>query len=413
MVKGWSILKDIPVFLGEFGCNRLADYNSRMRHYRAYIDLSLTYGFTPCAWDDGGSFKILNRSTRTWDEVKDILIHSSPEAPSITSLHRMEDTLVFLRWNIGSGEPDSLELQRRGLTSRFSTLITLGADSTSYLDNTTLQGSYYYYRIITHFTDQPPAYSHPLRIITPSIVHMERDYFLGAPIPVPGTVQAEDFDLGGEGLSYHDLDAANITRDYRPDESVDITSVNASEYHIVNILPEEWCEYSLQVAQSGLYQVDIHYSAIAGGGKFLVDIGGSSSDTLEVTATGNWLNTGTLGFNIDLPEGEQIMRFTAISLPLFNLDKFVFSKNSASSAPPGQKDGELYWQIFQNELIIRSEGYAPLTRIDLYHISGTRILTTKGSGQTFRIKLDRIPPGIYLALARTGRGISQLKILIL
>src|SRR5262249_36776765 len=33
--------------------------------------------------------------------------------------------------------------------------------------------------------------------------------FHGAPIALPGTVEAEDFDEGGEGIAYHDADAQN------------------------------------------------------------------------------------------------------------------------------------------------------------------------------------------------------------
>ena len=28
--------------------------------------------------------------------------------------------------------------------------------------------------------------------------------------PIPGTIQAEDYDAGGEGISYHDTTAGNI-----------------------------------------------------------------------------------------------------------------------------------------------------------------------------------------------------------
>ena len=73
MVKQWSDQTGIPVFLGEFACHRSADYNSRMKHYRAYINFSLKYGFTPCSWDDGGNFGVMLRSSRSWNEIKDIL----------------------------------------------------------------------------------------------------------------------------------------------------------------------------------------------------------------------------------------------------------------------------------------------------------------------------------------------------
>src|SRR5262249_6816430 len=50
--------------------------------------------------------------------------------------------------------------------------------------------------------------------------------FTGVPQPVPGIIQAEDFDGGGEGVAYHDTDAVNNGGQYR-NTSVDIE--NASD----------------------------------------------------------------------------------------------------------------------------------------------------------------------------------------
>ena len=31
----------------------------------------------------------------------------------------------------------------------------------------------------------------------------------GEPWPIPGIIEAEDFDLGGEGVAYHDIESVN------------------------------------------------------------------------------------------------------------------------------------------------------------------------------------------------------------
>ena len=46
--------------------------------------------------------------------------------------------------------------------------------------------------------------------------------YLGYPVPVPGRIEAEDYDLGGEGIAFHDVDGNNIGMVYRPDEGVDL-----------------------------------------------------------------------------------------------------------------------------------------------------------------------------------------------
>src|SRR6202040_61058 len=50
--------------------------------------------------------------------------------------------------------------------------------------------------------------------------------FTGTPSAVPGTIQAEDFDNGGEGLAYHDTTAGNAGRAYRTTD-VDIGTIAA------------------------------------------------------------------------------------------------------------------------------------------------------------------------------------------
>jgi len=92
-VKNWSDANNIPVFLGEFGSVRSCDYNSRMRHYRAYVEYAQIYGFVYCAWDDGGNFRIMERQQHKWDEVKDILIHTTPESPANLKLNLLQDTI--------------------------------------------------------------------------------------------------------------------------------------------------------------------------------------------------------------------------------------------------------------------------------------------------------------------------------
>ena len=81
-VSNWSNKNNIPVFLGEFGSLRECDFNSRMRHYRAYVELAQKYGFAAVAWDDGGNFRIMERQQKKWDEVKDILIHTCANSPT-------------------------------------------------------------------------------------------------------------------------------------------------------------------------------------------------------------------------------------------------------------------------------------------------------------------------------------------
>src|SRR6202049_3187450 len=55
--------------------------------------------------------------------------------------------------------------------------------------------------------------------------------FTGVAAALPGTVQAEDYDKGGEGLAYHDTTAGNSGGAYRQDD-VDIQAGTAGAYNV-------------------------------------------------------------------------------------------------------------------------------------------------------------------------------------
>ena len=121
---------------------------------------------------------------------------------------------------------------------------------------------YYSYRIIACYTDSLDLYSEPQQVFFPSWIRQVREPFLGFPLPIPGIIEAEDFDKGGEGLAYHDIDASNITGDYRPNEGVDIYDRLGNGYHIGNALTNEWVSYTVAVQTEGWYNVSTQIAAL-------------------------------------------------------------------------------------------------------------------------------------------------------
>ena len=75
---------------------------------------------------------------------------------------------------------------------------------------------------------------------------------------VPGTIEAEDFDKGEEGFTYHDSDAeVHDDAKYRTDsEGVDIVSGNGG-YVIGWTASGEWLEYTIEVAHPGYYTIEM------------------------------------------------------------------------------------------------------------------------------------------------------------
>ncbi len=84
----------------------------------------------------------------------------------------------------------------------------------------------------------------------------------GVPWAVPGIIQAENYDLGGEGVAYHDTDPnQNTGGAYRPTEGVDIRAINDPNnpgYLVKDIYTGEWLNYTISVPATGGYIISVY-----------------------------------------------------------------------------------------------------------------------------------------------------------
>ncbi len=140
--------------------------------------------------------------------------------------------------------------------------------------------------------------------------------FHGTPFAVgstPATIQAEDFDNGGEGIAYHDTDAANNGGQYRT-TGVDLETTGdaGGGYHVAYAKAGEWLEYTINVSQAGTYGFDFRVASKGLGGKFHASIDGTDkTGQLQVPDTGGWnafkdvTKTG-----VSLSAGQHILRLT-------------------------------------------------------------------------------------------------------
>jgi hypothetical protein len=171
----------------------------------------------------------------------------------------------------------------------------------------------------------------------------EDSAYRSGPQVIPGKVQCAYFDLGGEGVAYHDEDAVNHgsgelnlqPKHQRPDatpyvwqfrekEGVDISYVKdfADLNHPNLVAPEknqlyvgwakdgEWCNYTVDVKKAGTYRIDALYGNAANTIKFSINDTPAATCKLPV-ATGSmhkW-NKAEIG-TITFPEaGKQLLTF--------------------------------------------------------------------------------------------------------
>jgi glucosylceramidase len=137
--------------------------------------------------------------------------------------------------------------------------------------------------------------------------------FGGTPWAVPGVIQAEAFDEGGQGIGYRDLTAGNSGGAYRPTD-VDLQASREAAYNVGWWEPGEWLAYTIDVAAAGDYVLEARVASSGMGGAFHVEFDGADqTGLLAIPNTGSWQTWTTLTCPVRLASGPQVMRVVADS----------------------------------------------------------------------------------------------------
>jgi lysophospholipase L1-like esterase len=138
--------------------------------------------------------------------------------------------------------------------------------------------------------------------------------FGGTPAAIPGTIQIENYDLGGEGVGYHDSDAVNSGGRYRTDGvDVEVCGDTGGGFNLGFINGGEWLKYTVNVAAARTYTVSFRVASLtavgSNAGRFHIQTpqGTNLSGTINVPGTGGWQTYTTVTANITLPAGQQIL----------------------------------------------------------------------------------------------------------
>lgn len=164
--------------------------------------------------------------------------------------------------------------------------------------------------------------------------------FQGSAAALPATIQAEDFDLGGESTAYHDFDGpASGATGPRPGEGVDLQATAEGGYAIGKLRVGEWTEYTVDIAKAGTYDLGIRFATANKGGTAHFSLGGKDvGAAVTLPSTGAFTSFDTFSATkVPLPAGEdQVLRLTidasAGSTEIGVIDELDI-RDSASTAP--------------------------------------------------------------------------------
>ncbi|MDF2454396.1 MAG: chiA1 3 [Cytophagaceae bacterium] len=147
----------------------------------------------------------------------------------------------------------------------------------------------------------------------------------GVRINLPGKLEVENYDLGGQNVAYNDLTAGNSGAVYRTDGvDVQATTDTGGGYNLGWVEAGEWLEYSVNVTTAGVYKLDIRSASTAGAIRVEVD-GADVTGSIALPNTGayqTWATTTKTG--VSLPAGQHILRIVVLTGG-FNLNHITFS----------------------------------------------------------------------------------------
>ena len=179
-------------------------------------------------------------------------------------------------------------------------------------------------------------------------------------VNIPGIIEAEDFDKGGEGFTFHDSDEEKEGdgASYRSDGGIDVVTGNGG-YALGYTTSDEWMEYTVNVTEAGTYAY-----------KATVSSGNNSS-----------------AFSLSLSDGDKLTELARISVPQTgdnNWDTYrVVEGKLSKELAAGKQTFRItitgaYCNIDKIELICTSTGINDITNVSnqprqMYNIAGQRL----------------------------------------
>ncbi len=276
-----------------------------------------------------------------------------PTAPSALAATTVSTTQINLAWTDNSTNETGFRVERSTDNVTFTEIGTTAANVTTFNSTTLTSGTTYYYRVRAYNAGGNSAYSNTASATT-AVVQAP---YPGPAIPnLPVTLQAENFDKGGQGVSYNEVFGATSSSVYRstPVETVDLQA-NASAnngFVVFEAGAGEWLEYTVNAPATALYDIGVRYSNgfTTGAGALHVEVCDAAGVTctnvtgsLTTSPTGSWSTFATLTkYNVSVSAGNHVIRLAMdtnapelCACVVGNMDSISFTASAIPAAPSG------------------------------------------------------------------------------
>jgi hypothetical protein len=274
----------------------------------------------------------------------------------------------------------------------------LGTDNTapySYSWSNVAAGTYSVRAVVTDNTNKTAEATQSIK------VNVQQGPYNGIASVIPGIIQVEHFDVGGNGVAYNDAATGNTGgATFRTDEDVDLENCTdaGAGYNLGFSTAGEWLEYTVNVQTAGNYDLDLRLACSGTGRTVSVTMDGTSiAANVAVPNTAGWQTWQTVSVsNIALTAGQKVMRITIGATDYVNLNYVEFKKMITTGLDEETAEKVI---LFPNP---SEDGYFNLsvaTNWRLFNSLGELLFVGKES----MINLSDYPSGVYVLESKFGR----------
>jgi hypothetical protein len=159
----------------------------------------------------------------------------------------------------------------------------------------------------------------------------------GTAAAVPGTVQAENYDTGGQGVAYNVTSVNGTGNSYRSDGvDLETTTDTGGGYDLGWTAGGQWFKYTVNVATAGTYTVGLRLaapSAVTDALHIASASGTNLSGNVNAPATGGYQAWTTVNVSVTLPAGTQTLTVDQDNAG-WNINYLTFATGSGGTPPP-------------------------------------------------------------------------------
>ena len=238
-------------------------------------------------------------------------------------------------------------------------------------------------------------------------------------LKIPGVIKAWEYDLGGEGVGYHEFNAGNVRLERGLDgaqnpryskagsEDVEIET-SGTDYCVSAVRNGEWLNYTVSTILKGVYEISFNSAANTGKSADVnVWLNNKLIGTVKTSETGSNFNTyrdfKVSGIVIPKNLYNATIRLQFINpditTHLFYFRKFEFKKTaevSAISTPDNDKILSIYPNPFKSECKITVNSSLPYS-MNISDLSGRQILRLNALTESnYVLNSNNLNSGIYI-----------------